>query len=348
MLTTYHILKDHSDLHQIIFCARNSVLEQKCVEQKIPFYSASRKSKYSFKFLKELIKTLKKEKIDVLHVHDSKAFTLSLIAVKFFPHLKFVYSRKRNNKVHKNFFKVRKYNNPRINKIICVSEAVKQVLEPVLNDPARVKVIYDGIDVEKFAGTSSKGILHRDYNLPPDSLVVGNIAGLSKQKDLFTFLDAAKIILEKTKKELRFFIIGQGPLEQELKTHASNLGIDDHVIFTGFRNDIASILPEFDVFMLSSDTEGLPLSIMEAFAARVPVATTAAGGTGEAVKHEITGMITAVKNPSALADSVVKLLEDKELRELVIKNAYELVREKFTLQVMEKEYYKFYKDLEKA
>lgn len=348
MLTTYHILKTHRDLEQIIFCAKDSVLEKKCLEQNISFYSASRKSKYSLKFLTELIKVIRKEKINVLHVHDSKAFTLSLLAVKFFPKLRFVYSRKRNNKVHKNFFKVRKYNSPRIDKIICVSEAVKEVLKPVLKDESKVKVIYDGIEVEKFSKFRNTGILHRDYNLPPDTLIVGNIAGLTKQKDLFTFLEAAEIILQNTQKPVRFVIVGQGPLEQELKSRSTQLGISDQVIFAGFRNDIPEILPEFDVFMLSSDTEGLPLSIMEAFAAGVPVAATAAGGTGEAVKDEITGMISPVKQPESLAHNVIRLLEEEELREKVKKNALELVQRKFNLTVMEREYYEFYKGLEKA
>lgn len=348
MLTTYHVLEKHRDLEQIIFCPEDSVLEQKCKEQNIPFYSASRKSKYSLKFLKELIKTLKKEKIDVLHVHDSKAFTLSLLAIKFFPDLKFVYSRKRNNKVHKNFFKTRKYNSPRIDKIICVSEAVKDVLKPVLKDESKVKVIYDGIDVDRFSAVRNTGILHKDYDLSPETMIIGNIAGLTKQKDLFTFLDAAQLISQKSQKQIKFLIVGQGPLEKELKAYAKNLSIDDFVIFAGFRNDIPEILPELDVFMLSSDTEGLPLSIMEAFAARVPVASTAAGGTGEAVKHEVTGMISPVKQPEALAGNVHKLLEEKDLREKVKKNAFELVQSKFTLEVMEKEYYQFYKSLGKG
>ena len=345
MLTTYNILKKHKDLQQIIFCAKDSVLEEKCRENDIPFFSASRKSKYSFKFLTELIKILKREKIDVLHVHDSKAFTLSLLAIKFFPHLKFVYSRKRNNKIHKNYFKTRKYNHPRIDRIICVSQAVKKVLLPVIKDESKIQVIYDGIDVEKFTRYSNQGILHRDYQLSADTLLVGNIAGLTKQKDLFTFLDAAKIVIENINRKIKFIIIGQGVLEQQLKAHASAINIEDQVIFAGFRNDIPQVLPEFDVFMLSSDTEGLPLSIMEAFAAKVPVAATAAGGTGEAVKHEITGLLSPVKDPNELAKNVVRLIEEEDLSENLKEKALELVQQKFNLRVMEQEYYRFYKSL---
>src|SRR5690606_35166054 len=85
MLTTYHILKDHRDLSQIILCPEDSVLFQKCKEAKIPVYSAPRKSKFSLAFLKTIIKVVQQENVDVIHVHDSTALTLSLFSLKFLP-----------------------------------------------------------------------------------------------------------------------------------------------------------------------------------------------------------------------------------------------------------------------
>lgn len=345
MLTTYTILKSHLDLQQFIFCPKNSVLQKKCIDNTIPHFTASRNSKYSVAFIKKLYSIIKVEKIDVLHVHDSKAFTMSLLLVKFFPNLKLVYSRKRNNRITKNYFKVLKYNHKRIDRIVCVSQAVKEVLKPVLKSESKAQVIYDGIDVTKFKNSHNTGILKRDFKISDETLIIGNIAGLTRQKDLFTFLDTAKIILNETKKELKFLIVGQGPLENELKTYANELGIEKDIIFTGFRKDIPEILSELDLFLLSSETEGLPLSIMEAFACKVPVVATAAGGTGEAVINEVTGMISPVKDAEKLAANVLKLINDPALRDSVIANAFELVNSKFTLDRMEKEYHSFYKSL---
>ncbi len=345
MLTTYSILKPHLDLQQFIFCPETSVLQQKCIELSIPHFTASRNSRYSIAFIKKLYKILKEQQIEVLHVHDSKAFSMSLLLIKFFPKLKLVYSRKRNNKVHKNFFKVLKYNHHRIDRIVCVSQAVKNVLKPVLKSENKVQVIYDGIDVKNFSHSLDSGILRSDYNIPKDAFIIGNIASLTSQKDLFTFLDAAKIILAETKNELKFLIVGQGPLEKELKAYAKELGVQKDIIFTGFRTDIPKILPELDLFLLSSETEGLPLSIMEAFACKVPVVATAAGGTGEAISNGNTGMISPIKDPNKLAANTLKIINDPELRNKVIANAFELVNSKFTLDVMEQNYYKFYKNL---
>lgn len=345
MLTTYHILKDHRELSQVILCPEDSVLFQKCKEANIPVFSAPRKSKFSPAFLKTIIKVVKEEKVDVIHVHDSTALTLSLFSLKFLADVKLVYSRKRNNKVKSNYFKRLKYNNPRITRIICVSQAVKAVLLPVLKDPEKAVVIYDGIDVDKFSNPKISSNLRSEFRLKPESILIGNIAGLTRQKDLFTFLDAAELILKDTDKDINFILIGEGPLEGELKDYAIKLGISDRVYFAGFRREIPGLLAQFDMFLLSSETEGLPLSVMEAFAAKVPVVATNAGGTGEAVKHGITGMISPVKEAGALAENVKELIQNPELRSSIVTNAFQLVHQKFTLEVMEKEYAAFYKSL---
>ena len=141
-------------------------------------------------------------------------------------------------------------------------------------------------------------------------------------------------------------MVGEGPLESELKDYSIKLGISDRVYFAGFRRDIPSILAQFDIFLLSSETEGLPLSVMEAFAAKVPVVATSAGGTGEAVINRETGMISPVKDAQALAANVLEVINAPHLAEDMKNNAFRLVNEKFTLEVMKKEYYKFYKALE--
>ena len=345
MLTTYNILKEYPDLYQIILCPENSVLSGKCKASDIPCYTAPRTSKFSIAFLKKIIEAVKNDSMDIVHVHDSNALTLSLFALRFAPPVKLVYSRKRNNRVKPNFFKNLKYNNPRITGIICVSQAVKNVLLPVMKDPSKIQVIYDGIDVEELSGKTNRQILHREFGLDSNAVLIGNVAGLTRQKDLFTFLSAAREITDLNEQLTYFFIFGEGPLEKELKEHAESLNLTDHVFFTGFRNDVSSILPELDIFMISSQTEGLPLSVLEAFACKVPVVATAAGGTGEAISNRITGMISAVKDHRQLASNAIEVLQNPALRKTVVDNAFDLVHERFSLQEMQKNYYAYYKSM---
>ena len=342
MLTTHEILRDFPDINQVIVCPQNSILSEKCKDLKIPVYTAPRNSKLSIPFLKQIYKAIKNEKIDIVHVHDSNALSLTLMVLNFTPKVKLIYSRKRNNRVKPGFFKNLKYNNPAISQIVCVSKAVKEVLVPVVKDSGKIQVIYDGIDLEKFSEDNSNGQLRKEYHLKEDALLIGNIAGLTRQKDLFTFLDAAKIILDKTPQPVYFIIIGEGPLEKQLEEYAGSLKISQNVIFSGFKANIPELLPEFDLFMISSETEGLPLSVLEAFACKVPVVATTAGGTGEAVIHEKTGMISPVKDAASLAENARRVLEDSQLKETLVENAFKLVHEKFSLEVMQKNYYELY------
>jgi glycosyltransferase involved in cell wall biosynthesis len=346
LLTTYEILKSEKDIEHFILCPEGSVLAGKCKEMSIPYFTAPRNSKFSIPILKKIIKVVKAENIDVIHVHDSTALSLTLLAIKFLPGVKLVYSRKRNNIVKNNFVKKLKYNSNRINHIICVSQAVKDVLIPVLTKPEKAQVIYDGIDVDEISRHPGSNLLREQYNIDKETLIIGNIAGLTRQKDLFTFIDAANSILKQSKVKMKFFIVGEGILENDLKEYSKSLNLSENIIFTGFRNDVNKILPEFDIFLISSETEGLPLSILEAFACKVPVVATAAGGTGEAVKNGVTGMISPIKDGNALAENVMEVLDNPEMAEILKKNAFQLVNEKFTLEVMKREYYKFYKSLE--
>src|SRR5690606_16739711 len=193
------------------------------------------------------------------------------------------------------------YNNPGITKIVCVSQAVKDVLIPVLKDPDKAVVIYDGIDVKKFSNPTLSTNLRSEFRLKPDSILIGNIAGLTRQKDLFTFLDTAELILKDTDKDINFVLVGEGPLESELKDYAIKLGISDRIFFAGFRKAMHMTLSQFDRFLLSSVSEALPLSSMEAFAGKVTVVTAMAGCTGLYVVSSETTTISPVKDAGALA-----------------------------------------------
>ncbi|UJH92196.1 glycosyltransferase family 4 protein [Antarcticibacterium sp. 1MA-6-2] len=128
LLTTYEVLKNFKDIQHVVLCPKHSVLSEKCKSIGIEYFTASRKSKFSLSFLKEIIKITRQEEIDVIHVHDSIALSLSSLAIKFLPDVSLIYSRKRNNRIKNNYFKRVKYNNSRISNILCVSQAVKDVL----------------------------------------------------------------------------------------------------------------------------------------------------------------------------------------------------------------------------
>jgi glycosyltransferase involved in cell wall biosynthesis len=228
---------------------------------------------------------------------------------------------------------------------VCVSKAVTKVFDGVVENDEKISVIYDGVNVDYLAQQTNRGILHTEFGLSADTLIIGNIAALKPEKDLITFIDAAALALRYSHKKLCFMVVGEGPMKEQLVRYAQQKGISDKLIFCGFRQDMAQILPEFSCLMMSSKSEGLPLSIFEAFACKVPVVTTAAGGIGEVIQQEHSGMISPIGDSLALARNLLTLLNNHELRNQITTNAFGLVRENFSLDVMRNNYYELYKSI---
>lgn len=350
MYTVYNLLKDKNELTQYILCPDDSIMAQMCKRDAANYFTYKKNKLKLFNLIVAIVKICKKESISILHIHDSTALNAGLMALKFIrkntPSL--ILSRKRNNKIKNTFFSKYKYSHPDITNIISVSKAVETIFETILPKKEHLITIYDAIDVKKFSAKINKNLLHTEFQLAPETKIIGNIAGLTNQKDIFTFMDSAKKIKEKNNNKipLKFFIIGDGALKNELITYSKLKGLENDVIFTGFRNDVPDLLPEFNVFLITSLTEGLPLTIYEAMACKIPIVATAAGGIPEVILNEETGFVCALKDSDMLSERVLQILNDKEITEKIKNNAFELVRKKHDLSVMKKNYYKFYSSLE--
>jgi len=347
MYTGFKLLEEYKDLNQIILCPENSILSKKCIQDNSKYYTYSKTSKI-FSLIKPIIKICRKEKIDLIHVHDSNALTATLLASIFLPSkTKIVLSRKRNNKIKDKFLNRYKYSHPKITKIISVSKAVEAIFDTIIKDKSRLVTIYDAIDVTFFSKNKSKGLIHQEFSLPKETLIIGNVAALTAQKDIFTFVDTAREIMNKKTEDLslKFVVIGDGDQRPELEKYIASKNMENDIIFMGFRNNIQELLPEFDIFLLTSITEGLPLTIYEAFATKIPVVATNAGGIAEVIENGQTGFVTNLKDTESLSKGVLKILNDAELAEHIKNNAFKLVKSNHDLIVMKQNYYEFYKSL---
>ncbi|MBW1618954.1 MULTISPECIES: glycosyltransferase family 4 protein [Empedobacter] len=345
MYTIYNLLKKYDEIEQFILCPDTSILSQKCEADKASYFTYNKKSKIK-SLIKPIQQIVKNQNIDVLHVHDSSALSASILAkILSCRDVRIIYSRKRNNRIKNNFFSKLKYDNKYVEEIVCVSKAVEQIYHDVNVSPNKLVTIYDAIDVQKFSNQISKNIIHKELNLSNETKIVGNICSLTKQKDVKTFIDSAKVIIENYNEEIAFVIIGDGVLKDDLKEYSELKGLNDKVYFLGFRDNVDELLPELDVLLITSLTEGLPLSIYEAFASRVPIVSTKAGGISEVVKNNETGFVSEIKDVDDLAKKVILILLNDELRNNIIENAYQLVSTKFDLKNLEENYLNYYKTL---
>ncbi len=169
--------------------------------------------------------------------------------------------------------------------------------------PARVRYIPNGIDLDRFAEARA---LVRTVNTPP---VVGTVAALREEKNLPRLLRA----FAATAEPARLTIVGDGPKRAPLQALARSLGLGDRVRFAGHIDDPAPSYAGFDVFALSSDTEQMPLSVIEAMAAGLPVATTDVGDVRTMLSDENTPYVGEL-NDADLARSLTALLRDSRLR----------------------------------
>ena len=284
--------------------------------------------------LYRLYKFMKNEKFDIVHTHMYRSNTPGRIAAKF-AGVPVIIANLHNIdtwKTRKHFL-IDRMLSRYTDKIIAVSDAVKEfnIKNSGINQDKFV-TIYNGIDIEEFKGDFDYQAKREELGVGEDELLVGIFARLYPQKGHKYFLEAA-FKINRVIDNVKFMVVGEGPLESELKEQAMKLGIRGKVIFTGLRHDIPDLLHIIDVSVLSSFIEGFSNIILESMAAEKPVIATDAGGNKEAVIDGKTGFIVPPANSDKLANAIVKILNDKQLRINMGRKARERVT-KFSVQEM--------------
>jgi glycosyltransferase involved in cell wall biosynthesis len=166
-----------------------------------------------------------------------------------------------------------------------------------------------------------------------DRFIVGTVGRLHEQKGHLYLLQAAALI-HQAYPQVRFRIIGDGPLRESLEARASALGVNGVVEFLGARNDVPAQLRQFDLFVLPSLWEGLPYVLLEAMTAGLPIVTTGVDGVGEMITDGREGIVVPSRNAHALAAAVIDLMENGARRaDLGVKGA-QAVKERFSLEAM--------------
>jgi len=301
-------------VEQFLFCPRNSVMSNYAKQEKFKYFEFSKTFAYSPITAWRLKKICTEYKIDLIHVHDSRALTLAALTLSLFKtksHI--IISRRVDFALKKKRFTLWKYNHAAIAKIICVSEMVKQIIEPAIRDKSKLEVVYDGIDLTRFT-SSSQDILRTEYDISADKILIGNVAAIAPHKDYFTFVKTVKILIDK-KFPGHFFIIGaDGGDRKEIEKLIKKEKLNKHISLTGFRKDIPFILPELDIFLFTSKTEGLGTSILDALTANVAVVSTDAGGISEYLKHKENALLAAPQDAKKLAENILTLTNNPALK----------------------------------
>jgi glycosyltransferase involved in cell wall biosynthesis len=203
--------------------------------------------------------------------------------------------------------------------VFAVSQAVADSMDlrwaPRLRELPPIEVLLHGIELgsSPVPDADARVTARQLLDLPMDALVLGTVGNLTPVKQQSTLLRVLRD-LQPAHPGLRLVIVGEGPLRHALTLEARSLGVEDQVVFTGGRDDVARLLPAFDVFVLSSEFEGLSIALVEGLAVGLPSVVTAVGGLPEVIADGVEGLLVPPRSPRAFVQALDRLLSDGELR----------------------------------
>lgn len=176
-----------------------------------------------------------------------------------------------------------------------------------------VEALYHGLDPEAVRKWASSDGVREELGIPEGVPVVGTVANFRAEKGHELLLRAA-VFVRRNVPDVRFVLVGQGPLEKEIRQLTRRLGLDGTVVFAGHRKDAPRLAGAFDIFALSSVHEGLAIALIEAMTLGKPSVVTETGGLPEVVEHRKHGLVIPPGDPKAFAEGLVTLLSDPALR----------------------------------
>lgn len=230
----------------------------------------------------------------------------------------------------------------RFDRVVCVSPKLREQAVDSGVPIEKVSVIYNGIDLEEFDSLPTSGG-RESLHLHPEDIVVGTVAALSPEKGHRYLIEAAASLCRDIP-SIRLVFVGDGPLANKLKSMVRDAGLENKVIFTGIRRDIVALLHCFDIFVLPSLHEGLPMALLEAMSASRAVIATEVGAIPQVIANWIDGLLVPSKTSAAFVEALGKLAVDSRLRQSLGARAREKIGREFSARRMAEEYNWVYRE----
>lgn len=341
-------LREYSDLRIIALSLNEGILTKKLHDAGLETYVIP-EATYSFLIIfVKAFHLLKRKKIDIIHSHRYKENLLALLLAKSMggKHLvttlhglsELPVSGKNQQspiplKTHIDYFFLNRF----FTRVVAVSHEIKTVLVRYdLFTQKKVDVIYNGIPLPpqiSSSESSTNGLFH-----------IGTVGRMVPVKDFNLFLEVAAEI-KKRKNNVRFSILGEGSLRQELIQRTKDLKIEDSMEFLSSRPDPFRYFQSLDLYLNTSLHEGIPMSILEAMACGKPVVAPNVGGIPEVISHREQGLLVEGRDPKDFADSCLALMQNQDLRAAMSKNAARKIESSFSSVKMAQSYQQLYGEL---
>lgn len=329
---------DRSRFEPVVLSFTDGPMVSLLQQMNVPVHVIASEKAFDIGVWKKVRNFMKEQRIDIIHVHGTRANTNVMWAARRLriPLIYTVHGWSFHDGLHPLMRKARilseQFITRRAQANICVSESNRQTGLKTFGK-FNAEVIRNGINPEKFNPAAQFPDIKAAYGIPEGTLVVGYIARMTLQKDPEGMIRGFHEAL-KTFPQMKLLMVGEGELKQAAVDTAAALNISDKVIFENFRQDVPAVLQGIDIYCLPSLWEGFPIGVLEAMAMGKTVVATDVDGTREAVSHGENGWLIPPKDTGALAAAIVKMAEDKILREQLSQAAINTVREKYNVSGM--------------
>lgn len=313
-------------------------------------------------FLKEIIsffdivKLIRTEQPHVVHVNSSKAGGIGALAARINRSPCIVFTvhglpqREKRSWLSRTLIGIATWITAVIShKIITVTRDDAEVLrrQPFLKN----KIAHIQLGIEHTAISRDKaqsyitGFLDTadSRELPGDALWIGTVAELTNNKGHRYALEALNQVIKKHP-QLRYVLIGSGELEKELRTYVEKNKLENHVFFTGFVPNAASLYAAFDIYLATSTKEGLPYTILEALMTGTPVIATRVGGIPDVIEHTVSGHLINPESPDEITEALLKLIENTSYRVSLGKTAQDRANRLHNKEMMATETFRLYRE----
>ncbi len=289
-----------------------------------------------------LARIIRREHPDLLHAHSGRAHTLGILARAFSGmKIPLVVARRVDFAIRKDWIGRWKYANA--DYYICDSSAIAEVLKVGGVPENKMCVIYECVFEERYENADRQPLIE-EFQIEPGSVVIGNVAVCEDRKNQRLIVQAAPEVLKRFP-QTHFFIVGDGPLRDELIQLSRSRDVAHRVHFPGNRIDIGNFLALFDIFVMASKMEGLGSSILDAQYFSLPVIATPVGGMKEIVRDGENGITVPVDDPASLAKAIMSLIASEEKRKHFGEKGKEQILKYHTPGIMAGETIQVYKQM---
>ena len=294
------------------------------IKDKVPFFHVPKIKRFDISTMQEIGEIIKRNNIHVVNAHHFMPMVYSFYGSKIKNNCKLIYTEHAKSEVEKVPWKWRKIGGYLLNRSDGVVGVSREVTEAIHNrfklHSLNVFTIKNGVDLDAYSGCNDKEKLRKELGIAGDEKIIGIVANLRRIKNHIFLLRAFNELI-KSYKKVKLLLIGQGfkddpeNTEAELRSFVNERALNKKVLFLGYRADIPSLLNIMDIFCLTSFNEGLPISLIEAMAAGLPVVGTDVLGIRDTIIHDKNGFLVKTDDIHGLKNVLYILLKDEPLRQ---------------------------------